>query len=326
MTAGDADAKEERLRRTPGKPKVVVVGGINMDIIAAAERMPNPGETIGGSELYTAPGGKGGNQAVAAARMGADVRMVGRVGRDVFGPMLLDSLEESGVDVRWVSVDPDSSSGIAVILLDSDRENYIVQVYGANRTGEDAVGEAAVEALEDADALMLQMETPLRASMGAARAAKERGAAVVWDPAPPTPLPREIYDVVDVLTPNQTEAEYLTGAPVTDVESARRAAGALAQADAPAVVVKLGELGAYYVSGEREGHVSPLEVEQVDTVAAGDAFAGALTVAIAEGMELETAVRYGCAAGALAVTKRGAQDAMPTRAEVEALLQQPGGA
>ena len=310
--------------RTSKKPKVVVVGGLNMDLIGVAERMPNPGETIGGTEFYTAPGGKGGNQAVAAARIGAEVRMVGRVGQDMFGPMLLDSLRESGVDVGGVSTDPDNSSGIAIILLDSDRQNYIVQVYGANRAGEEAIAEDALKALEGADALMLQMETPVEVSMWAARAAKERGVTVVWDPAPPTPFTEEAYRLVDVLAPNQTEAEYLTGVPVTDVGSAQRATKALLEAGASVAVIKLGELGAYYASGEREGHVAPLQVEQVDTVAAGDAFGGALTVAIAEGMELEAAVRYGCAAGALAVTKPGAQDAMPTRAEVEALLQQAG--
>ena len=293
-----------------------------MDLIGVAPRMPDRGETIVGTEFYTAPGGKGGNQAVAASKMGAEVRMVGRVGQDVFGPILLDSMKGAGVGIRGVSIDADAPTGIALIFLDSDRQNHIVQVPGANKTGGETIVEAALEALIDADVLMLQMETPLEVSLRAAQAAKDLGIRIIWDPAPPTFFSKEIYDLTDVLTPNQMEAEYLTGLPVSDVGSAQKAGAALIQAGASIAIVKLGMLGTYYVSQEAEGHVEPFEVEQIESVAAGDAFGGALAVAMAEGMDLEKAVEYGCAAGALSVTKVGVQDSIPTRGEVETLLQQ----
>ena len=302
------------------RPIITVLGGINMDLIGVAERLPGPGETVGGTDFYTTPGGKGANQAVAAARMGAEVRMVGRVGGDVFGPMLLRSLEGAGVDVAGVSTDRDSPSGIAIILLDARRQNHIVQVYGANRTGGDALAATAVEALDGADVLMLQMESPVEASLQAARAANEAGVLVVWDPAPPGAFPGEALQMAQVLTPNQTEAEALAGISVTDVKSARSAAKALVCRGVRYAVVKLGEEGVYYATGDGGRHLPAFSVDHVDTVAAGDAFGGALAVALSEGKDIAEAVRYGAAAGALAVTRPGAQDAMPARAEVEALL------
>ncbi len=300
-------------------PTVVVLGGINMDLIGVAQRLPAPGETLEGERFYTAPGGKGGNQAVAAARLGADVRMVGRVGGDVFGPLLIQGLRGSGVDVSAVAVDPSSASGVAVILLDGRRQNHIVAVYGANKNCDDEQVGAAERALNGADTLMLQMEVPLDVSLEAARAARRAGARVIWDPAPVADLPPEAYAELDVLTPNQTEAEALTGVTVTDVSSARQAADALLSIGAPLAVVKLGEGGAYFASGTARGHVPAYRVEVVDSIAAGDAFGGALAIALSEGEEIEEAVRLGCAAGALAVTKAGAQEAMPSREEVDAL-------
>ncbi len=302
------------------QPSVVVLGGINMDLIGVTPRLPAPGETVMGNHFYTAPGGKGANQAVAAARMGAHVRMVGRVGDDVFGPPMLDDLKGYGIDTSGISVDPDHASGIAMILLDGERQNYIIAIYGANmQCGEPEL--AAVErALDGADALMLQLETPYETSLRAARLANEMGVRVVWDPAPPLGLPPEAFAALDIVTPNQTEAEALTGIPVSDVESAHTAASALLEAGASIAIVKLGEDGACYATAEDRGHVPSHEVEASDTVAAGDAFGGAFTVALAEGRSVAEAARYGTAAGALAVTKAGAQEAMPTRAEVEALI------
>ena len=293
-----------------------------MDLIGVSPSMPNPGETIVGSEFYTAPGGKGGNQAVAAAKMGAEVHMVGRVGQDVFGPMLLDSMKGNGVNISRVSIDAGAPTGIALILLDSARQNHIVQVPGANKTNIETITDDAIAALNDADALMLQMETPLEVSLHAAQAARDLGIRIVWDPAPITSVPKEIYELADVLTPNQMEAEYLTGIPVSDIESAQKAGAVLMDTGVSIAIIKLGMLGAYYVSQKEEGHVGPFEVEQVESVAAGDAFGGALTVTLAEGMDLKKAVVYGCAAGALSITKVGVQDSLPTRSEVETLLQQ----
>ena len=302
------------------KPDIVVLGGINMALIGTAPRLPEPGETVLGDEFYLAPGGKGGNQAVAAARMGASAKMIGRVGGDMFGPGLLDDLRGYGVDVSGVAEDTGAASGIAVILLDASRQNHIVAIYGANRRCNDEQVAAAESALKGADALMLQLEIPAATSLKAARIAREMGVRVVWDPAPAVGFPPEAYEVVDVLTPNQTEAEALTGVEVTDAESAESAARVLVGRGVGSVAVKLGEDGAYYLSDGDAGHVPSYEVEATDTVAAGDAFGAAMTCVLADGASMGEAVRYGTAAGALAVTKPGAQEAMPSRAEVEALL------
>lgn len=305
----------------PRKPPVVVaLGGINMDLSAAARRMPAPGETVFGDSFRVAPGGKGANQAVAAARLGASVRMVGRVGADDFGAALLDNLRREGVDASGVATDPDNPSGVAMILLDERKRNYIVAAYGANLASDHAQVEAAEKALNGADALLLQLEAPLEVCAAAARAAREKGALVVWDPAPAVPMGEDAYRLCDVLTPNQTEAEALTGVRVSDGESARAAARRLVQEGVRAAVVTLGEGGAYLQTRDYGELVPPFDVPTVDTVAAGDAFAAALGVALAEGRGLPSAVRWASAAGALAVTRRGAQDAMPRRDEVDALI------
>lgn len=301
-------------------PAIVVLGSINIDLVGAAPRLPSPGETVLGGDFSTAPGGKGANQAVAAARLGASVRMIGRVGSDLFTPQLLDNLRANGVDVTGVAQDPDAASGVAMILLDASRENRILVASGANMRCDDTQVEAVKSALEGVDALMLQCEVPPAVSLKAARIAKEMGVRVVWDPAPADGFPPEAYGLVDVLIPNQAEATVLTGIDVTDVASAESAARALVSRGVRAVVVKLGEHGAFYLSDADSGYVPPFEVEVVDTVAAGDAFGAAMTCALAEGMPLHDAVRYGAAAGALAVTRPGAQEAMPTRTEVESLL------
>ena len=301
-------------------PTIVVLGSINMDLIETVPRLPSPGETVLADGFYTAPGGKGANQAVAVARMGASARMVGRVGKDTFGSGLLDNLRSYGVDVSCIAEDIEVPSGLAIILLDASRENHIIAVGGANRRCDDAQVAAVESVLHGADAFMLQCELPPATSLKAARIAKEMGVRVVWDPAPAEGFPPEAYEVVDVLTPNQAEAAALTGIDVTDAASAERAARALVARGVRAAVVKLGEHGAFYLSNDDSGYVPPVEVEAVDTVAAGDAFGAALTCALAEGKPLGDAVRYGAAAGALAVTRPGAQDAMPTRSEVESLL------
>ncbi len=302
------------------RPAIVVLGSINMDLVAIAPALPQPGQTVLGESFATLPGGKGANQAVAAARLGADVRMIGRVGDDAFGPLLLASLEASGVNVEDVTTTPGTSSGIAVILLDDQRQNYIVGIYGANMACDELEVRAADRALEGADALLLQMEIPLDVSLEAAAIARRRGVPVIHDPAPPSPLPDSAYAALDVIAPNQSEAEVLTGIAVEGIDSALEAARVLRTRGARTAIVKLGEQGVVYASSTGEGHVPAFAVDAVDTVAAGDGFAGALAVALAEGRPLERAVRFAAAAAALAVTRRGAQDAMPARSEVELLL------
>ncbi len=302
------------------KPVVVVLGGINMDLVGATERMPAPGETVFGRSFHTAPGGKGANQAVVAARLGAEVRMVGRVGRDEFGPVLLEGMRREGIDVSGVATDPDNSSGIAIILLDGQKENYIVAIYGANLASDQEQVRAVESALDGADVLLLQLETPLAVAAEAARIAKGMGVRVVWDPAPALEMGKDAYALCDALTPNQVEAEFLSGIPVSDLDSARIAARKLVGEGVSACVITMAEAGAYYATQRDEGFVPPINVETVDTVAAGDAFSAGLGVALAEGRSLGEAIKYASAAGALAVTKRGAQEAMPYRREVDALF------
>ncbi len=301
-------------------PVIVVLGGINMDLVGTTENMPAPGETVFGQSFHTAPGGKGANQAVAAARLGAEVRMVGRVGRDEFGPALLDGMRREGIDVSGVATDPGNPSGIAMILLDGRKENYIVAIYGANLACDDEQIKAAEAALDGADVLLMQLEMPLEVATEAARMAKGRGVRVVWDPAPALEMGRDAYALCDLLTPNQVEAEFLSGISVADLDSARDAAGKLVGEGVSACVVTMAESGAYFATMDDDGFVPAYDVETTDTVAAGDAFTAALGVALAEGRSLNEAVKYASAAGALAVTKRGAQEAMPYRREVDALF------
>ena len=303
-------------------PRVVVLGGINMDLVATVERFPVPGETVVGRAFTTYPGGKGANQAVAASRLGAAVSMVGRVGDDAFGHQLRHGLAVEGVDVSGVGVESGSPSGIAVILIDASAQNQIVQVWGANQHCGTEEVEGVRQAVAGASVLMLQLEAPVDVSFRAAEAARGHGCRVILDPAPAPSggLPQDFYGLCDCITPNETEAQALVGFAVSDVDSASRAAEELVHRGAKAAVIKMGARGVFYSSPEESGHVPAFPVNAIDTVAAGDAFNAGLAVALAEGRGLEDAARWGAAAGAVAVTRIGAQDAMPARVEVEALL------
>ncbi len=304
-------------------PLVVVLGGINMDLVTLAARFPEAGETVVGHKFLTYPGGKGANQAMAAARMGARVAMVGRIGDDIFGPQAIRSLIGAGVDVSAVDVIPGASTGIAVISIDATAQNRIIQVLGANDTCGAAEAERVIGLLYRASALLLQLEVSVELSLQVAQAAAARGVPVILDPSPVRPLPPAFYSCCDVITPNETDAQALVGSPVADRESAAQAADALLRRGIGTVVVKLGPQGAYYATPEGGEYLPPFAVEAVDSVGAGDAYNGALAVALAEGRSTSQAVRMAAAAGALAVTRVGAQDAMPSRQEVEALLSSP---
>ena len=305
------------------RPLVVALGGINMDLVTLAARFPEAGETVVGHRFLTYAGGKGANQALAAARMGARVAMVGRIGDDLFGPQAIRSLSEAGVDVSAVGVSPGVSTGIAVISIDDTTQNRIIQVLGANDTCGDAEAERVTELLYRASALLLQLEVSVELSLKVAQAAAVRGVPVILDPSPVRPLPAAFYSCCDVITPNETDAQALVDAPVTDRESAALAAGTLLSRGIGKVVVKLGPQGAYYATAQGGEYVPPFAVDAVDSVGAGDAFNGALAVALAEGRSVAQAVRMASAAGALAVTRVGAQDSMPTRQEVDALVRGP---
>ena len=306
------------------RPLVVVLGGINMDLVTLAPRFPEAGETIVGTEFLTYPGGKGANQALAAARTGARVAMVGRIGNDIFGPQAIASLSKAGVDVTGVTVSQGASTGIAVINIDESAQNRIIQVLGANDTCGDAEAEKVLRLLDRASVLLLQLEVSVELSLRVAQAAAARGTTVILDPSPVRPIPSGFYSCCHIITPNETDAQALVDTPVVDRASAALAAGTLLNRGIPTVVVKLGPLGAYYATQQGGEYLRAFPVEAVDSVGAGDAFNGALAVAIAEGSDLPQAVRMASAAGALAVTRVGAQDSMPFRQEVDALLRVSG--
>ena len=289
-----------------------MLGGINMALVAIAPRFPQAGETVVGSRFMTYPGGKGANQAVAAARMGARTAMVGRVGDDMFGPQLREAMA------------PGASSGIAIIEIDGSAQNRIIQVLGANETCGEPEAQRVALAMGRASTLLLQLEVSIDLSLCAAKDATALGKTVILDPGPVRTLPQEFYACCNVITPNETEAQALVGFPVDGPSSAARAASRLLDWGVRMAVIKLGAQGVYYATEEESEHVPPFPVVSVDSVAAGDAFNGALAVALVEGNPLSRAIRIAAAAGALAVTKSGAQDSMPTRQEVEALLQGSG--
>jgi ribokinase len=292
-----------------------------MDLVVQAARIPLPGETIIGRGFQTFPGGKGANQAVAAARLGARVTLIGSVGADEFGARLLDNLKAADVDVTHVRVDPQAASGIAMITLEEGGQNSIVVAPGANMELSPEDVSAAWQQLGDIDVIAMPLESPLESVVEAARLARAGGGRVVLNPAPAQPLPDELLCQVDVLVPNESETALLTGLPVETAAEAEQAARTLLARGVGAVVLTLGGRGAMLLEGDDPARLLPAHtVEVVDTTAAGDAFVGALVVALAEGQPLAEGVRRGNAAGALAVTKLGAQPSLPTRQALLELL------
>ena len=299
---------------------IVVFGSINMDLVVRSPRLPQPGETLTGHSFFTAPGGKGANQAVACARLGAPTRMIGRVGDDVFGTTLRDGLQADGVEIERVFVQPAISSGTAVITVNDAAENTIIIVPGANgQVGDDDLARLG-EVLAGASALLLQLEVPLASVVAAAQAARARGVPVILDPAPAQELPDELYAAADIITPNEVEAAMLVGFPIDGEASAARAAEQLLARGVRKVVIKLGARGAFWHDGAASGFIPAFKVQAIDTVAAGDAFNGGLAAALDAGLPLEQALRWGMAAGALSTTRAGAQPSLPRRDEVLALL------
>jgi ribokinase len=299
---------------------VLVVGSSNTDLVIRVPRLPRPGETVLGGAFSTAAGGKGANQAVAAARAGGRVTFVARVGTDGFGDRTVAGLEADGVDIRFVARTAEAPSGIALITVDERGENSISVASGANALLSAADVERAGEALAAADIVLLQLESPLATVEAAVRRAGERGVPVILNPAPARELGDALLAAVSVLTPNEHEAELLTGIPVRDEQSAREAARRLRDRGPATVVVTLGERGVYALAAGFAGPVPGFKVEPVDTTAAGDIFNGALAVALAEKLVLPEALRFAQAAAAISVTRPGAQPSAPTRAEILALL------
>jgi ribokinase len=300
-------------------PSIIVVGSLNMDFVAKVERLPLPGETVLGGGFRTIPGGKGANQACAAGRLGGRVRMIGRVGDDVFGEQLRNSLEADGVDVAAVWSTDAAPSGVALILLDASGVNQIVVAAGANGCltrldVESALGGA------DGGYLLLQLETPLETVAAAATIGRRLGMTVILDPAPARALPPSLLACVDILTPNESEALVLLGRreAAVPLDEAPDVARALRDLGVGTAILKLGEQGAFLSSASAEQHFAAPKVDVVDATAAGDTFNGGLAVALAEGKTIGDAIAFANAAASLSVTRFGAQASIPTRADVNA--------
>jgi len=287
-----------------------------MDLVVKSSRIPVPGETILGGDFLMVPGGKGANQAVAVAKLGAPAVIVARLGDDLFGRRSLENFQRENVDTRFVMLTPHTPSGVALITVDEAGNNAIVVAPGANaKLSPDDVQRAGLE-IGCAGAVVAQLEVPLATVQCAAELAHEAGVPFILNPAPAQKLPPTLLPMVTVLTPNETEAEILTGVKVVDVDSASAAADRLLAAGVKAVIVTLGAKGFLLAEGTRREHVAAEEVCVVDTTAAGDAFTGSLAVGVAGGRSLYDAALFANRAAALCVTKRGAQPSMPTREEV----------
>ena len=300
---------------------LIVFGSINIDLVTTTGRLPVPGETLTGYNFFTAFGGKGANQAVMAARLGVSTHLVGRVGNDTFGQDLLASLQTAGVRCDLILVDQSIHSGVAVITVEDSGENSIILVPGANGQVDRTDVERLKPLLPEASALLLQLEIPLNAVQAAAENARNAGVTVILDPAPAqVNVPAELYPLVDIITPNETEASLLAGFPVHDAATAAKAAEELQSRGVGSAIVTLGAKGVFCATPEESFFVPAFPVEVVDTVAAGDAFNGAMATALATGLPLREAVVWGAAAGALATTKVGAQPSLCDRATFDRFL------
>lgn len=303
-----------------GKNRVLVIGSSNTDMILKVARVPKSGETILGGEFAMCAGGKGANQAVGAARAGGTVTFIGRIGRDVFGDKALTSLAADGINVDYVVRDPTQPSGVALICVGGGGENSIAVASGANANLSPADVRKAGRAFRDASVLVLQLETPLETAQAAAELAARAGVRVILNPAPAQPLPASLLKRVYLLTPNESEAESLTGVKVNNEAGAAKAADKLRARGAQNVIVTLGARGAFLAGTSVRALIPAYKVRAVDATAAGDVFNGAMGVALAEGKSLSEAARFASAAAAISVTRPGAQPSAPRRAEIELVL------
>ena len=311
----------------PGRPRICVVGSINADLVVRCARLPRPGETISARDVQEVPGGKGANQAVAAARLGAQVTMIGRVGDDAFGQRLRTGLEENGVIVDRVLTTSECASGLAIVAVEDSGENAIIIIPGANGRLTPSDVFASGEIIREADMVLVQLEVPVETTIAAIRLARDHGTPVILDPAPAPTLGDErasmLADLlkVEVACPNEAEALALTNVRIETVADAEQAACCLRSLGPKYGIVTLGAGGAVLCEPDSRPCLIPaFNITAVDTTAAGDAFAAALAVQLAQKMPIAQAVRFACAAGALAAARPGAQPAMPIADEVESLL------
>ncbi|WP_309266788.1 ribokinase [Aeromonas salmonicida] len=300
--------------------RLVVLGSVNADHVLRVPHFPRPGETLTGHSYQVVPGGKGANQAVAAARLGAPVSFIARIGDDAIGQQMRQGFEQDGIDVSAVELDETLPTGIAIIYVSDEGENSIGISAEANGALSPAMVKRHEAMIADAHTLLLQLEVPLESVFEAAKLARSHGTRVVLNPAPARPLPAELLVLVDLITPNQTEAELLTGVKVSDEASAAQAAARFHQMGISDVMITLGSQGVYCSNARQQQLIPGFRVEAVDTTAAGDTFNGALLAAELAGADFNAAVRFAHGAAALSVTKFGAQSSIPSKVEVDAFL------
>lgn len=298
------------------KQKIFVIGSSNTDMVVKSQKLPAPGETIIGGTFLMNPGGKGANQAVAAAKLGANVTFVSKTGDDIFGKQAVQGFQREGINTDFVFTDLENPSGVALILVDAKGENSIAVASGANGNLQIAEVAKAIEQIAAEDTVLLQLEIPIPTVEFAIKKCFERGAKVILNPAPAQVLDESVFKYLDIITPNETEAELLTGIKVTDLETAKRAALKFHEKGVKNVIITLGSRGAYLHNSTTNRLIDAPAVQAVDTTAAGDIFNGALAVALSEGNDLEQAIDFACKAAAISVTRMGAQASAPLRSEV----------
>jgi ribokinase len=300
--------------------KIVVLGSSNTDMIVKVPRIPAPGETILGGTFLQAAGGKGANQAVAAARAGGAVTFVANVGNDALGRQAVEGFMADGIHTDFIFTDPDQPSGVALIFVSEEGENSIAVASGANGTLLPRHVEQARPVIEAADILLMQLETPLETVEAAAKIAGKAGVRTILNPAPAQTLPLSLIGELDMITPNETEAEMLTGIAVTDEDSAAKAATKLLSQGLNHVLITLGSKGAFLMNEQEKAMIPGFRVQAMDTTAAGDTFNGVLAVGLASGKDLHEAIRFAHAAAALSVTRMGAQPSVPNLEEINRFL------
>ena len=297
--------------------QILVIGSSNTDMVVKSDKLPAPGETVLGGTFLMNPGGKGANQAVAAARLDGRVTFVAKVGNDIFGQQAISGFQQEGIDTTYVLTDANHPSGVALINVDAKGENCITVAPGSNAHLQPSETEAAIRAAQPDSLALLQLEIPLSTVEYVVQQAATNSLRVILNPAPAQSLPATLFPHIFLITPNETEAEILTGIHVTDVSTAEKAAQKLHQLGVTNVVITLGSKGAYLYTNDQGQLIPVTRVTAVDSTAAGDCFNGALAVALAEGTSLPEAVTFACKAASISVTRMGAQASMPRRNELE---------
>ncbi|WP_020533828.1 ribokinase [Flexithrix dorotheae] len=298
------------------KSKITVIGSSNTDMVVQSSKLPAPGETVLGGKFIMNPGGKGANQAVAASKLGGEVTFIAKLGNDIFGREAIHGFDKEGIHTKYISTHEDQPSGVALIMVDDHGENSISVALGANATLNTEDIDKGLEVISNSDYVLMQLEIPIKAVNYAAKKASENGVKVVLNPAPAQSLSDELLGNLHIITPNETEAQLLTGVKVTDVNSAQKAAEILKSKGVEMVIITLGSKGAYVFTDEFKGLIIAPKVTPIDTTAAGDTFNGALVVALGEGMNIQEAVEFSNKAAAISVTRLGAQASTPYREEL----------